>query len=124
MSAGSDEVVIALYDYTAKDPEELSIRKNEQLTLLDSKFTWWKGNEVNLIKVKSALCGFKNKLALYGRNLARRNSSSFPACNNLLSVTKVFLMLMLRHTASIFRNCMKTWKFGFRMYYNWRLLTG
>ena len=49
MSAGSDEVVIALYDYTAKDPEELSIRKNEQLTLLDSKFTWWKvSNRLNL----------------------------------------------------------------------------
>ncbi|CAK8688613.1 unnamed protein product [Clavelina lepadiformis] len=48
-----------------------------------------RGNEVNLIKVKSALCSFKNKLALYGRNLARRNSSSFPACNNLLSATKI-----------------------------------
>ena len=41
MSNGNDEVIVALYDYFAKEPEELSIRKNEQLTLIDAKFTWW-----------------------------------------------------------------------------------
>ena len=35
------------------------------------------GNEVNLIKVKSALSGFKNKLVLYQRNLARRKFFQF-----------------------------------------------
>jgi len=44
MSVVPDEVVVALYDYAANDPEELSIRKNEQLSLIDAKFTWWKVN--------------------------------------------------------------------------------
>ena len=35
------------------------------------------GNEVNLIKVKSALFGFKNKLPLYQRNLARMEFFQF-----------------------------------------------
>ena len=42
MSVGAEEIVVALYDYTAKDPEELSIRKNEQLILIEAKFAWWK----------------------------------------------------------------------------------
>ena len=42
MSIGTDEIVVALYDYTANDAEELSIKKYEQLTLLDPKFSWWK----------------------------------------------------------------------------------
>ena len=40
--SSNDEIVVALYDYTAKEQEELSIKKNEQLVLLDAKFTWWK----------------------------------------------------------------------------------
>ena len=41
------------------------------------------GNEVNLIKVKSALSGFKNKLALYQRNLARREFFQFSSLQQL-----------------------------------------
>ena len=41
------------------------------------------GNEVNLIKVKSALCGFKNKLLLFGRNLARREFFQFSTLQQL-----------------------------------------
>ena len=33
---------MALYDYSANQDEELSIRKNEKLTLLDSSKTWWR----------------------------------------------------------------------------------
>ena len=41
------------------------------------------GNEVNLIKVKSALSGFKNKLVLYQRNLARREFFQFSSLQQL-----------------------------------------
>ena len=44
--SSSDEIVVALYDYSAKEQEELSIKKNEQLVLLDAKFTWWKVSSV------------------------------------------------------------------------------
>lgn len=33
---------LALYDYQARDPEELSIRKNENLVVVDSSGSWWK----------------------------------------------------------------------------------
>lgn len=33
---------MALYDYSANQEEELSIRKNEKLTLMDSSKTWWR----------------------------------------------------------------------------------
>ncbi|XP_065178184.1 SH2/SH3 adapter protein NCK1-like [Sycon ciliatum] len=36
------EQCMALYDYLANQDEELSIRKNEKLTLLDSSKTWWR----------------------------------------------------------------------------------
>jgi len=42
MAVVGDEIVTAMYDYTANDTEELSIKKNEQLVLLDAKFSWWK----------------------------------------------------------------------------------
>lgn len=37
-----NDEVIALYDYQANDAEELSIKKNEVLSLLDSDNNWWK----------------------------------------------------------------------------------
>lgn len=44
MAAGKK--CIALYDYTARDAEELGITKNEMLTVVDDSGTWWKvGNE-------------------------------------------------------------------------------
>ena len=63
------------------------------------------GNEVNLIKVKSALSGFKNKLVLYQRNLARREFFLFSSLQQLIQATRAFLMLMLKRTASILSNC-------------------
>lgn len=42
MSSGAEDIVIALYDYQANDKEELTIRKNEQLTLIDNTGTWYK----------------------------------------------------------------------------------
>ena len=35
---------VAIYDYDAVDREELTIRKNDQLTILDSEGSWWKVN--------------------------------------------------------------------------------
>ena len=44
MAAGKK--CIALYDYTARDAEELSISKNEMLTVVDDSGTWWRvGND-------------------------------------------------------------------------------
>ena len=46
-------------------------------------------NEINLIKVKSALSGFNNKLILCQRNLAKRDFFSSQACNNLIHAVVV-----------------------------------
>lgn len=38
-----DEVfVVVKYDYTAQEEQELSIRKNERLRLVDDTKNWWK----------------------------------------------------------------------------------
>ena len=83
------------------------------------------GNEVNLIKVRSALSGFKNKLVLYQRNLARREFFQFSSLQQLDTSDKgifdVDVEAYSKHTLS---NCMKTWKFDSWMYFNWRFLTG
>uniref|UniRef100_H2Y7D1 Cytoplasmic protein n=1 Tax=Ciona savignyi TaxID=51511 RepID=H2Y7D1_CIOSA len=42
-----EETVVALYDYTAKETAELSIKKNETLVLLDAKNIWWKVRNSN-----------------------------------------------------------------------------
>ena len=39
---GEEVYVIAKYDYTAQDSQELDIRKNEKLLLLDDSKHWWK----------------------------------------------------------------------------------
>uniref|UniRef100_H2Y7C6 Cytoplasmic protein n=1 Tax=Ciona savignyi TaxID=51511 RepID=H2Y7C6_CIOSA len=44
---GGEETVVALYDYTAKETAELSIKKNETLVLLDAKNIWWKVRNSN-----------------------------------------------------------------------------
>lgn len=36
-----DTMVIAKYDYTAQDQQELNIKKNEKLLLLDDSKSWW-----------------------------------------------------------------------------------
>ncbi|CAH1781077.1 unnamed protein product [Owenia fusiformis] len=36
------QVVVAKYDYTASGEEELNIKKNEKLTVLDDSKAWWK----------------------------------------------------------------------------------
>ncbi len=33
---------MALYDYTGRDGEELTVKKNEKLTVVDNQGTWWK----------------------------------------------------------------------------------
>ncbi len=33
---------VALYDYTGRDGEELTVKKNEKLTVVDNQGTWWK----------------------------------------------------------------------------------
>lgn len=44
MAAGKK--CIALYDYSARDAEELTIAKNDMLTVVDDSGTWWRvGNE-------------------------------------------------------------------------------
>ncbi|CAG0900115.1 unnamed protein product, partial [Cyprideis torosa] len=37
-----DCVIVAKYDYKAQSPQELDIKKNEKLTLLDDTKQWWK----------------------------------------------------------------------------------
>ena len=39
----NDEIVyvIAKYDYTAAGPQELSLKKNEKLRLIDDSMHWW-----------------------------------------------------------------------------------
>uniref|UniRef100_A0A915EQS7 SH3 domain-containing protein n=1 Tax=Ditylenchus dipsaci TaxID=166011 RepID=A0A915EQS7_9BILA len=45
--------VVAKYDYTAQEDQELSLKKNDRLKLLDDSKNWWKViNEI----MKSVLC--------------------------------------------------------------------
>jgi len=37
-----EAIVIAKWDYTAQQDQELDIRKNERLWLLDDSKTWWR----------------------------------------------------------------------------------
>lgn len=39
---GGAEQIFAKYDYEAQEPQELSINKNERLTLIDDSKNWWK----------------------------------------------------------------------------------
>ncbi|XP_031552769.1 cytoplasmic protein NCK2-like [Actinia tenebrosa] len=39
---GDESIAIALYEYNAQQKEELSIKKNEKLTIIDDSQTWWK----------------------------------------------------------------------------------
>ena len=39
--ARSGSRCVALYDYLAKEPEELTIKKNETLTVINSSGSWW-----------------------------------------------------------------------------------
>jgi NCK adaptor protein len=39
---GEEIVATALYDYNAQQKEELSIKKNEKLIIIDDSQTWWK----------------------------------------------------------------------------------
>uniref|UniRef100_A0AC35TP39 Cytoplasmic protein NCK1 n=1 Tax=Rhabditophanes sp. KR3021 TaxID=114890 RepID=A0AC35TP39_9BILA len=44
----SEQFVIVRFDYVAVGPDELSIKKNERLRLIDDKLQWWKvANEKN-----------------------------------------------------------------------------
>ena len=56
------------------------------------------GNGLNLVKVKSELCGFQNKLQLYKKTWRERSCFNFPVCYPSL---KVILMMILRHTLPI-----------------------
>lgn len=74
MSALNEDVVIALYDYQAKDQEELSIRKNEQLTLLDGTGPWYK------VRNKMMAVGLvpSNYVKCKGESLVNRIANRFP----------------------------------------------
>lgn len=37
-----EPIAVALYDYNAQGNQELSIKKNEKLTIIDDSQTWWK----------------------------------------------------------------------------------
>ena len=42
MAEGEEMAVIAKYDYTAENGQELSIKKSEKLILLDNSKDWWR----------------------------------------------------------------------------------
>ena len=42
MAEGEETAVIAKYDYTAENGQELSIKKSERLLLLDNSKDWWR----------------------------------------------------------------------------------
>ena len=76
MSQTDLKTAVVLYDYVAKQDEELSIKKNEKLSVLDDRKTWWKvrndrgaegfvpSNYVRLEKKKSGLKEMFNKKIL------------------------------------------------------------
>lgn len=40
--SSSEQYVIVKYDYNAQEDQELTIKKNERLKLLDDSKNWWK----------------------------------------------------------------------------------
>jgi hypothetical protein len=42
MTMNDDVFVVVKYDYTAQEEQELTIRKNDRLRLLDDTKNWWK----------------------------------------------------------------------------------
>uniref|UniRef100_H2Y7C8 Cytoplasmic protein n=1 Tax=Ciona savignyi TaxID=51511 RepID=H2Y7C8_CIOSA len=73
---GGEETVVALYDYTAKETAELSIKKNETLVLLDAKNIWWKVRNSNF------------KIGLVPSNYLRRDKGKGESLVNRIDSTR------------------------------------
>ena len=41
MSSGEPVILVAKFDYQKKDSQELDLKKNERLILLDNSKKWW-----------------------------------------------------------------------------------
>ncbi|CRL06706.1 CLUMA_CG019447, isoform A [Clunio marinus] len=91
------ECVVALYDYTEKSPREVSMKKNDVLTLLNSNNKdWWKV-EVNdrqgfvpaayIKKVEAGLSASQQNL-VDGHSIAKRQSQINNQYDNLLAMAR------------------------------------
>ena len=77
---GEEVYVIAKYDYTAQDSQELDIHKNEKLLLLDDSKHWW--------KVQNA----KNQAGFVPSNFVKKAKPSIlTSLKNTLGRRKVWL---------------------------------
>ena len=86
----------------------------------------FQGNKVNLIKVKSALSGFKNKLVLCQRNLARREFFEFSSLQQLDTSDKGISDVDVETYGKRIKQLHEdTEEIRFlKIYFNWRFLTG
>ncbi|TNN88311.1 Cytoplasmic protein NCK1 [Liparis tanakae] len=84
-------IVIAKFDYMAQQDQELDIKKNERLWLLDDSKSWW--------RVRNAT----NKTGFVPSNYVERKNSARKASivKNLKDTLGRFLFLEMEHCASI-----------------------
>lgn len=91
MAEGEELQVVAKYDYTAENGQELSIRKSERLILLDDSKDWWRvknsenrqgyvpSNYVKIAKPKSLFSSLLKKGAKKSKNDSKQQASTCPS---------------------------------------------
>ncbi|KAG5847344.1 hypothetical protein ANANG_G00125000 [Anguilla anguilla] len=90
----TDEViVIAKFDYTAQQDQELDIRKNERLWLLDDSKSWWR------VRNATNKTGFVPSNYVERKNSARK-ASIVKNLKDTLGIGKVKRKTSMRDTAS------------------------
>ncbi|RWS29250.1 Cytoplasmic protein NCK2-like protein [Leptotrombidium deliense] len=86
--SGEEVFVIAKYDYTAQGTQELDLKKNERLTLLDDSKHWWKVlNSKNVSGFVPSNYVKKEKPSIFDsiRKKVRKRSDSKGSCSPISS---------------------------------------
>lgn len=96
-------IVVAKWDYTAQQDQELDIRKNERLYLLDDSKTWWRvrngGNHTgyvpsNYVERKNSLK--KGSLVKNIKDtLGKKNLVSLCLCAFFLTSWRIYALFFL-----------------------------
>ncbi|CAF1104930.1 unnamed protein product [Rotaria sordida] len=81
---GSNEIVIAKFNYNAQENHELSIVKNERLLLLDDSCLWWKVKRIDTDEIGYIPSNFarREKRSLLDKIISKRINKKQTTINN------------------------------------------